>query len=472
MKFFVFGTGKFYEYRKERLRLYMEGSECIGFLDNHRTGIFGGRTVYPPEQGIRQPFDKILLMSASAQEMCEQLLELGVPTEKILPWEEFRRGHDLDGELHVYAGKDAPQHGKKLLIVTEGLAYNGGALAAVYAGLVLQARGWQVTLATSFIDEELLAEVQERGLTVIKCPSLPYIFSGERAFLRWFDIVLVNVFPMMVSAIEISQFHPVLWWIHDPSLLYPMTFQRFPNYVPRLLQFQGRALAVSSIAAQNFQDSGRIEGLLPYGIPDTALPDGQSGDGSHGICFALIGTLEERKAQDVFLDAVSLLPHEESSACKFLIIGGLAENDYVRLLREKAMGLPEVNFTGKLTRAEMEEAFRQIDVVVCPSLEDPLPIVVTEGMMHHKICIASDATGQAQDIIRDGENGFICKAGDAASLAEKMAYVIEHFDELDPMREKARETYERYFSMEAFGERLERELLLTEREYWEREKKG
>ena len=92
--------------------------------------------------------------------------------------------------------------------------------------------------------------------------------------------------------------------------------------------------------------------------------------------------------------------------------------------------------------------------------------------MHRKICIASDATGQAQDIIRDGENGFICKAGDAASLTEKMSYVIEHFDELNPMREKARETYEKYFSMEAFGERLERELLLTEKEYWEREKKG
>ena len=470
MNVLIFGTGKFYQNRKEHIREVLGEDEVLGFLDNHRTGIFEGKPVYAPEDGIRLPYDKILLMSAAASEMREQLLSLGISDDQIVLIDELS-AWKASGKLQIYAGSRA-RTGKRILIISEMLDYNGGAMAAVYAAEALQGRGYDVSLAVPNVNENLLHEVQAQGLTVIYCPTLPFVFEAERRWISTFDIVLVNVFPMMVSAIEISQFRPVLWWIHEPSGFYPWTLGRFVKHASRIPQFHGRILAVSSIAEQNFHSVGMPDGRMPYGIPDTGRQDESSENVHHGICFALIGSIGERKAPDVFLEALSHLQERNEAPVSALIIGPLGESDYVRRLQETATGLGNVCFTGNLTRAEMKKMFCQIDVVVCPSREDPLPIVVTEGMMHRKICIASDATGQAQDIIRDGENGFICKAGDAASLTEKMSYVIEHFDELNPMREKARETYEKYFSMEAFGERLERELLLTEKEYWEREKKG
>ena len=136
-------------------------------------------------------------------------------------------------------------------------------------------------------------------------------------------------------------------------------------------------------------------------------------------------------------------------------------------IKRAAAQIPEVKILGQLSRAKMEDVFRSIDVVICPSVEDPLPIVITEGWMHSKVCIMSDATGQV-DMTEDGINGLICKAGDAQSLADKMTWVLQNQDKLDEIRKKGRETYERYFSMESFGERLEQALLAAERKFNEK----
>ena len=120
---------------------------------------------------------------------------------------------------------------------------------------------------------------------------------------------------------------------------------------------------------------------------------------------------------------------------------------------------------GVLTREKIYKAFSQIDVVVCTSFEDPLPIVMTEGMMFGKTCIATDNTGTA-DYIRDGENGFVVPAGNCKALKEKMEWVIQNQDKLEGIGRKARETYKKYFTMDVFAENLEKAITETI-ERWE-----
>ena len=97
--------------------------------------------------------------------------------------------------------------------------------------------------------------------------------------------------------------------------------------------------------------------------------------------------------------------------------------------------------------------YSKIDIVVCPSREDPLPIVMTEAMMYRKPCIASDSTGTA-DYIKDGINGFVCKTEDSEDLCEKMRYFIHHQEKIEIMGKEARKVYEEYFTMDKFADRL------------------
>ena len=113
-----------------------------------------------------------------------------------------------------------------------------------------------------------------------------------------------------------------------------------------------------------------------------------------------------------------------------------------------------IEFLGELTREEIKKAFQDIDVLVCPSREDPLPIVVTEAMMYGKTCIVSDSVGMA-DHIEDGENGFVFRKDDADALAERMTWVFRNQNRLAKIGKNARKVYEECFTMDCFGQRLE-----------------
>ena len=93
-------------------------------------------------------------------------------------------------------------------------------------------------------------------------------------------------------------------------------------------------------------------------------------------------------------------------------------------------------------------------------MEDSLPIVATEAMMYGKVCIVSDKTGTA-DYLEDEKNGLICKAGDPKDLCRKMRWVIKNREKLKTMGSEARKVYEKHFTMDNFGKRLEEALKET-----------
>ena len=109
---------------------------------------------------------------------------------------------------------------------------------------------------------------------------------------------------------------------------------------------------------------------------------------------------------------------------------------------------------GERTRDALEEIYPQIDVVVVPSSQEAMSLVTTEAMMYGKVCILSDIAGMA-DYVEDGKNGFIFRSDDVNSLVKHMAYCIENREKLRVLGGNARKTYSQYFSMKAFGDRLE-----------------
>ena len=166
------------------------------------------------------------------------------------------------------------------------------------------------------------------------------------------------------------------------------------------------------------------------------------------IVFAIIGTVTLNKGQDIFLEAIKKINKNQKACTEFWIIGA---------------------FLGEMTRKEIQNAYSEIDVLVCPSREDSLPIVVTEAMMYGKTCIVSDATGVV-DYISHGENGLVCKKGDAEDLAEKIKWVFCNKEKLQQIGANARLVYEKYFTMACFGDRLEAAIDRAEKCWKTREK--
>lgn len=457
MKLIIFGIGQYYSNRKGKLFELCEEAEIVGYIDNKaKAGMtFEGKEVLKPEQMRNTVFDKILLMSKSYLQMKSQLIDLGFLEEEIWTWDQFvcEMSH---GKYEFFcAERTGREREKRLLIISTDLGYNGGSIAAGYAAKEL-AGTYDVVLAAPRGDKDFIREMVADGIHILLCPAIPYLGREEQYLIEKFDVVVVNVFQMLPVACQVSALKPTIWWIHESKSVYQDILNHYASFLNCRSFNKINIRAVSNWPKKNFNFyfPNRIQSCLAYGIPDKYV-DSITPKKNDKFVFAIIGGVVPIKAQDIFVKAVELLPKKmmEEKSIEYWIIGGISESGYGKEVRELAQENTSIRIKGRLTRQEIEAAYQEIDVVVCPSLEDSLPIVMTEGMMYSKVCIASDVTGTAE-YMKDKVNGLICKSGNVEDLAEKMEWVINHPERLKEIGINARRTYLEHFTMEKFGERL------------------
>ena len=464
MKVVIFGAGEFYQKRKEKLLSYSD-IERVAIIDNNKNiqgTILDGIPVLPVEQINMIEFDVILLMSAKAVEMKKQLSDLGVGLKKIWHWERLK-GEKERGNFCFYCGNlHYLVTAKKVLIISTTLGYNGGTLAAVYAARALEKRQYNVVLAAPEGNSIFIDEMKNSGLNIMICSALPYLYEEEIAFVKQFDFVIVNVLQMILCASQISCIKPTLWWIHEPSLLYKPILSQFSEYALEEKLKKVDIYAVSKIAKENFNYyfPNQNMKILTYGIPDERILSIKK-DGNNKIVFAIVGIITPIKAQDLFLEAISKIQPRLKNNALFWIIGLIRQDVFSNKVREMASQESNVVIRGEMTRDKLKKIYQDIDVFVCASLEETMSITTTEAMMHGKVCIVSDTTG-ISDYICDGINGFVFKSGEVSELIEKMNWVFNNRDKLSKIGENARQTYEKYFGMDCFGEKLEKALLQAE----------
>lgn len=135
-----------------------------------------------------------------------------------------------------------------------------------------------------------------------------------------------------------------------------------------------------------------------------------------------IGRLEEQKGHRFLLDALHRLRADGLDAVLLLVGSGREE----AALRDQAarLGLGEcVRFLG--TRGDLGDLFRAMDLFVMPSLWEGLSLAMLSAMAAGLPVLATDVGGVAQVLGRD-ERGFVLPPGDAALLAERIAWCHAH----------------------------------------------
>ena len=445
--------------------VYSGQDEIVGILDNNPL-LWGtekdGVLITRPEDVGKIVHDYVIPLCARPYEMREQLLELGEDKEKICYFEEYRavkKGHVI--ELYQKNETDLKEKRGEILIVSTRLDYNGGSLAAVYAAKALLLKGNKVILAAPEGNERFVTEIMESGVDVAICPGLPYLTETLRAWIQRFDTVIVNVFQMVVTACEISKVKPTLWWIHECSAQYEehyeVTRKQYSGYENIGSRNGLKVVGVSSVAAENFNAyyPAVIKDILPYGIPD---------ERKYGVClkkrermiFAVIGNVCKRKAQKLLLRAFSKLDENYRNRMEIWFVGS-DTSQYGKEVKEMVKELPNVRMLGVKSREEIVCLYEEMDVVVCCSLEETMSLTITEGMMFGKVCICTDSAGMA-DYIQDGVNGFVFRCADSDDLAEKLKKAVELGETAEKMAAEAMETYDKFFSMDVFGDNIEKFL--------------
>ncbi len=475
MKICIFGTGIIYK----RIRnLISSDIDIVAFLDNN-SNLWGkdidGICVKKPREVNELECEYIVLASLYAPEMQQQLVELGVSQEKILHFFDFLSKFS-DGSANVYLsqydqkflGIDKKelsideiayifaQAEKSILFITYNLNYDGGGIAAINAVEALKKKGFTVMVATPFIDKSFCSEMVNKGCSFLISPK--WYVPNERLIKisEFFDHVIVNTFPMSLCAGKIAEKRKVVEWLHESEIEY----QRMRMFEPRLIRdFINNNLsiyAVSRIARDNFlrHFPETKVGILEYGIPDEKRK--ASLGEKDGITFALIAGFHEIKGQDIFIETIEQINQKyRNEKISFILIGDSKESVFSNKILDAVNRIPNLNYLGKLDRAEIQKAYQEdIDVVVVPSRQETMSLTATEAMMYGKMSIVSDAAGIA-DYIDNGVNGLVFESENSDELAERISWCIENRSAVNMLGKEARRRYEKYFSMESLSNRLE-----------------
>jgi len=127
-----------------------------------------------------------------------------------------------------------------------------------------------------------------------------------------------------------------------------------------------------------------------------------------------VGRVSKEKGLELLVEAHRSIIREGVSA-RLVIVG---DGTY-RPEMEAALG-SDAFFTGTLLADELATAFASADVFVFPSTTDTFGCVVLEAMASGLPVVVTDGGG-AKESVRDGETGFVARAGDAADFASKVA---------------------------------------------------
>ena len=254
---------------------------------------------------------------------------------------------------------------------------------------------------------------------------------------------------------------PIAYWETSQRLLHEEA-ERYPDWEPTLgatrdsdekfsrksreLELAELVICPSDFVRKSLPDSARDQRcvVVPFGSPtvETEAANGsKSSDRPLRVLFA--GTLSQRKGlADLFL-ATKLL---NSKAIELVVMGSLMRPlNWYRQFADFVYERPRPH-------AEVLELMQTCDVLVLPSIVEGRALVQQEAMACGLPVIVTRNAG-ADDLVVDGENGFLVPIRSPEAIADRIGWFAENRPRINGMGIAA-QTRARELTWHAYGQKI------------------
>lgn len=149
-----------------------------------------------------------------------------------------------------------------------------------------------------------------------------------------------------------------------------------------------------------------------------ALPDGFDPADSFRVLFA--GNMGAAQQLDTVIDAAKQLEAQQPG-CVFYFMGGGVDRDRLQA-RATAMGLKNVRFLPRVPLAEVQKFLGAADALLVHLTDDPLFRITvpskTQAYLYAGRPILMGVAGDAAELVRAANAGYVFPSGDSAALAD------------------------------------------------------
>lgn len=288
-----------------------------------------------------------------------------------------------------------------------------------------------------------------------------------QALIRRVKPDLVHTHGALSGRIAAKRCHvPVVYSRHS-AFPVPAKLKYPPGrWVNKLLNehYADHIIAVSPATRDNLTEGGispkKITVVMNGVAPVSPISDGEKAALRRSLglepdvfTFGILARIEDYKGHLYLVYAAKLLKDRGYSNFRILVAGtGAFEEEVTRAVTE--MGVEDVvQMLG--FRSDAAALLNILDVQLNASYgTEATSMALLEGMSLGLPTIASDYGGNPF-VITSGQNGLLFPSKDSAALADAMAELMDHPEEVAIMREKALETYQSRFTGEVFARNTE-----------------
>ena len=150
---------------------------------------------------------------------------------------------------------------------------------------------------------------------------------------------------------------------------------------------------------------------------------------SDQVRLLCVGRIHPRKGQLPLLEAVKELPSQLQENLEVYFVGQWIKDAYhqqVEALADKLQA--KVTFTGGVSDEELENHYQQADIFALTSMPyrnsvEGLGLVYLEAARYALPILAHDIGG-VTDVVKNGENGFVCNSNNRDTLTQSLKKLI------------------------------------------------
>ena len=245
---------------------------------------------------------------------------------------------------------------------------------------------------------------------------------------------------------------PVVLHLHAAEL-----HHSYPR-MPKILQAMTRwifslpaSCVVLGTAAQQFVERelrvppSRVE-IVFNGVPGPTVPRRLVKENAvRRLLF--VGNLSERKGVTDLLKALAR-PGFEDLPLELVFAGDGDVAGYQD--KAKALGIEKkVRFAGWVGQAEVADLMAQADLLVLPSYDEGLPLVILEAL-GNGVAVVCTPVGEIPSVLHHGVTACLVQPGDVNGLAASLQRLLRQPDLLRALEKNGKALYEQEFSLSQF----------------------
>lgn len=206
----------------------------------------------------------------------------------------------------------------------------------------------------------------------------------------------------------------------------------------------------STFAYQTFIKKGfppQKLALLPYGVDLSRFhPEGKPSTETFNVLF--VGGMSLQKGIPYLLQAFEKVKHPN----KRLRLVGAVSDALINRMKKLGLWLDPIEVVGHVPQQQLKRYFSTSHVLVLPSVQEGLAMVMAQAMACGCPVLASEHTG-ATDLFTDGQEGFVVPIRQVDALARRLQQLADNPDLQQRMGAAALERVQHLGGWNTYGDK-------------------